>query len=65
MGWAYDTLTDTRGILTVDIVDASTQRIAWHAQTTKGLGPGVTYGEKTTAVVREAVAEVLAGFPPR
>ena len=39
-------------------------RLAWHAWTTKGIGPGITYGEKTTALVREAVADVLAAFPP-
>ncbi len=55
---------DTRGTLVVDIVELENDRIAWHAWTTKGLGPGITYGAKTTALVREAVAEVLAGFPP-
>ena len=55
---------DTRGILAVDIIDTRSDRIAWHAWTSKGLGPGVTYGEKTRALIREAVAEVLVDFPP-
>lgn len=55
---------DTRGLLTVDLVDARSNRIAWHAWTTKGLGPGITPGEKTDALLREAVSEVLAPFPP-
>jgi hypothetical protein len=56
---------DTRATLTVDIVDLRTNRLAWHAQTTKGIGPGITPGETGAALVREAVNEVLAGFPPR
>ena len=55
---------DTRGTLVVDIIEARSGRLAWHAWTTKGLGPGITLGARTTALVREAVAEVLVGFPP-
>jgi hypothetical protein len=55
---------DTRGTLVIDIVDTQSGRLAWHAWTTKGVGPGITPGEKTTALVREAVADVLAEFPP-
>jgi hypothetical protein len=62
MGQLYEV--DNRGTLVVDIVEVETDRIAWHAWTTKGIGPGITYGAKTTALLREAVAEVLAGFPP-
>ncbi len=56
---------DTRGTLTVDILDKRSNRLAWHAWTTRGLGPGITTGERTTALVREAVTHVLSGFPPR
>jgi len=54
-----------RGTLTVDLQDTRSRRIAWHASTTKGLGPGITPGEKTTAVLREAVADLFSRFPPR
>lgn len=55
---------ETRGQLVVDIVEARSGRLAWHAWTTKGIGPGITYGERTSALLREAVAELLAAFPP-
>jgi hypothetical protein len=55
---------DTRGTLVVDIIDVRSDRLAWHAWTTKGIGPGITYGEKTTALIREAVGDLLAEFPP-
>jgi hypothetical protein len=55
---------DTRGQLVVDIVDVRSGRLAWHAWTTKGIGPGITYGERTSALLREAIAELLAAFPP-
>jgi hypothetical protein len=55
---------DTRGTLVVDIIDTQSGRLAWHAWTTKGIGPGITPGEKSTALVREAVGDVLADFPP-
>ena len=53
-----------REALVIDIVEPTTNRLAWHAWSTKGLGPGVTYGEALSSVIREAVGEVLAGFPP-
>lgn len=62
MGRGYQV--DTRGTLVVDIIDTQSGRLAWHAWTTKGIGPGITPGEKTTALVREAVGDVLADFPP-
>ena len=62
MGHGYQV--DTRGTLVVDIVDTQSGRLAWHAWTTKGIGPGITPGEKSTALVREAVGDVLADFPP-
>lgn len=52
------------GSLVVDIVEARTDRLAWHAYTRKGMGPGITPGEKTSALLREAVTDVLADFPP-
>ncbi len=62
MGHGYQV--DTRGTLVIDIIDTQSGRLAWHAWTTKGVGPGITPGQKTTALVREAVADVLAKFPP-
>jgi hypothetical protein len=62
MGHGYQV--DTRGTLVIDIIDTQSGRLAWHAWTTKGVGPGITPGEKTTALIREAVADVLAEFPP-
>jgi hypothetical protein len=57
--WQYDT-----GTLVVDIMTRKPTKLAWSAWTTKGLGPGITPGEKTAALVREAVTDVLAEFPP-
>jgi hypothetical protein len=56
---------DTRESLVIDIVETRTERLAWHAWTTKGIGPGIIDGAETTALLREAVADLLAGFPPR
>ncbi len=56
---------DTRGTLVIDIVETESERLAWHAWTTKGIGPGITHGAETTRLLREAVADLLAGFPPR
>jgi hypothetical protein len=56
---------DTGGTLVVDIVEVSSKRIAWHAWTTKGFGPGITYGAETSALLREAIADLLAVFLPR
>ena len=55
----------SRGWLAVDIVEAGTGRLAWHARTTRGLGPGVTPGAATTRQLREAISELLLRFPPR
>lgn len=63
MGTGFEV--DTRGTLVVDIIDARSDRIAWHAWTTKGFGPGITPGAETAALVREAVADILAAFPPQ
>ena len=54
-----------RDTLTVDILDTRTDRVAWHAWTTRGMGPGITPGEKTTALLRDAIAQILRPFPPR
>jgi hypothetical protein len=62
MGSGFDV--DTRGTLVVDIIEARSERLAWHARTTKGIGPGITHGARTTALLREAVADVLREFPP-
>ena len=65
LGWGRGGV-DTRATLTVDLIDNRDGRIAWHAQTTKAMGPGiVASGEASTELVREAVTELLAGFPPR
>ncbi len=63
--FAFGTRTETQATLIVDIIDARSDRIAWHARTSTGMGPGITPGEATDALVRESVMEVLAAFPPR
>jgi hypothetical protein len=63
-GWTRGAV-DTRATLTVDIIDNRNGLLAWHAWTTKAIGPGITYGDATTSFVRESVTDVLAGFPPR
>jgi hypothetical protein len=62
--WGFGGQVDPRGTLVVDLVTPS-NRIAWHAWTTKGLGPGITPGPRTDALLRQSVTEVLAGFPPQ
>lgn len=62
--WAFGDRVQTRGTLVIDIVDARSNRIAWHARTSEGLGPGITPGERTEALLREAITESLLGFPP-
>lgn len=63
--WGQGDAVATRGHLLVEIVDARSNRVAWRAWTTKPLGPGTRSEEAATALVREAVTEVLSGFPPR
>jgi hypothetical protein len=63
--WAFGDRVDTRATLVVDLIDTRSDRIAWHAWTETAMGPGVTPGERTDALVRESVTEVLADFPPR
>jgi hypothetical protein len=63
--WALGDRVQSRGVLVIDIVDARSERIAWHARATTGLGPGITPGERAEAVLREAVTAALLGFPPR
>ena len=56
---------ETRATLIVDIIDTRSDRIAWHARTSTGIGPGVTPGAATDALIRESVMDALAAFPPR
>lgn len=63
--WAFGDRVETTATLVIDIVDAHSDRIAWHARTTRGLGPGITPGAATDALIRASVTESLAGFPPR
>ena len=66
IGWGGRGGVDTRATLTVDLIDTESDRIAWHAETTKGIGPAIAAsGDAETLLVREAVTDVLAGFPPR
>jgi hypothetical protein len=64
-GWAFGDRVQTRGTLAIDIVDTRSNRIAWHARTSEGLGPGITPGERAEALLREAITESMLGFPPR
>lgn len=63
--FALGNRTETQATLIVDIIDTRSDRIAWHARTSTGIGPGITPGEATDGLVRESVIEVLAAFPPR
>jgi len=63
--WALGERVATRGILVIDIVDAQSERLAWHAVAKTGLGPGITPGAKTESVLRQAVTAALLGFPPQ
>lgn len=63
--WAFGERVQSQGFLVVDLVDARSHRIAWHARTTERLGPGITAGEPGEALLRAAVTEALIGFPPR
>lgn len=63
--WALGERVETRGVLVIDIVDATSERLAWHAVAKTGIGPGITPGAETEAVLRRAVTEALLGFPPR
>ncbi len=64
-GFGFGDRVETRATLVVDLIDTRSDRIAWHARTSRGMGPGITPGERTDALLRESVTEVLAGFPPR
>jgi hypothetical protein len=51
------------GVLTIDILDATSQKTIW-----RGIGTRTTYSSSTpskiTRIVNEAVAEILEKFPP-
>jgi hypothetical protein len=61
--WALGSRVQTRSVVVIDIVDAQSERLAWHAVATTGLGPGITPGARTEAVLRNAVTEAMLGFP--
>lgn len=64
IGFGSPDVVAQRGTLIVEIMDAHTSRIAWHAWTTQPIGPGTATGQGSFDLARKAVGEVLAGFPP-
>ena len=54
-----------RGTLSLDIIETRTGRLVWHAWTTRGLSRVVPSDETRSEVLRVAVTEALAKFPPR
>jgi hypothetical protein len=64
IGFGSPDVVAQRGTLIVEIIDAHTSRIAWHAWTTQPIGPGTATGQGSFDLARKAVGEVLAGFPP-
>ena len=51
------------GMLALDIFTPK-KEVAYSAWVERGMGPGITPGEKTAEVTREAVHQLLAEFPP-
>lgn len=56
--WEYET-----GSLAIDVYTPR-KEVAYSASVVRGMGPGITPGEKTAQLVREAVTQLLTGFPP-
>lgn len=54
----YDT-----GTLVIDVFTPKSE-VAYSAWVERGIGPGITPGEKTADLAREAVTQLLAEFPP-
>ncbi len=55
--------TVTQGTLVIDLVDASTGELVWHGWAHDTLDPTLTTEERERKV-EEAVAAILARFPP-
>ena len=51
------------GSLSIDVFDARSHRAVWHGSANKHLSQDDIANSR--AVIRDAVAAVLAGFPPR
>jgi hypothetical protein len=51
------------GMLVIDVFTPK-REVAYSAWVQRGLGPGITPGEKTAEVTRAAVIQLLNGFPP-
>lgn len=56
---------DAKARFTVDIIEGSTYRLAWHATVERRFRPQVSLGPDSEAMLREAVADLLAPYPPR
>jgi hypothetical protein len=63
--WYYDVRTwhYQEGMLAIDVFDQATHRPVWHGFTSKRITSGDR--ENPAPVIREAVAAILAKFPPR
>lgn len=56
---------DSKARFTVDIIEGGTYRLAWHAEVERRFRPEVSLGPDSTAMLREAVTDLLAPYPPR
>jgi len=53
----------TEGTLLIDIIDPKAKKLLWRGTGTKVVDPNAT-SEQKTATVKDAVAKILAKFPP-
>lgn len=56
---------DAKARFTVDIIEGGTYRLAWHATVERRFRPEVSIGPDSTAMLREAVIDLIAPYPPR
>lgn len=63
IGYGTEISEHDEGVLTIDLVDSATQKTVW-----RGVGIRLAYDgtnpEKVSAIMNDAVARILAGFPP-
>jgi hypothetical protein len=62
-GDSVDTYRYNEGRLVLDLIDAGTRDLVWRGMATTIVGSG-TDPEKSTATINEAVAKILAQYPP-
>ena len=63
VGYSSDLSEYDEGVLTIDVLDAATRKTIW-----RGVGTRVAYdsanAQKVSKITNDAVARILAGFPP-